>query len=217
MKISYCICAHNEHLELEHLLRFLKQHIREEDEVIIQLDTTHTPEVLEVCNLFTNFNHQGDIEFQSIPNSKFYSFPLNKDFASFKNKLFEESTGDYIFNVDADEIPNEFLIKNIHSLLEGNPEIDVLLVPRENYVVNLTQEHINKWGWRVDDKNRINWPDLQWRIYRNSGNIKWINKVHERLEGFDVYTHLPVEPEWSLLHIKNIERQEKQNKFYETI
>jgi glycosyltransferase involved in cell wall biosynthesis len=217
MKISYCICAHNEHLELEHLLRFLKQHIREEDEVIIQLDTTHTPEVLEVCNLFTNFNHQGDIEFQSIPNSKFYSFPLNKDFASFKNKLFEESTGDYIFNIDADEVPNEFLVKNLHSLLEGNPEIDVLLVPRENYVKELTQEHVNKWGWRVDSKNRINWPDLQWRIYRNNGNIKWVNKVHECLEGFDVYTHLPIEPEWSLLHIKDIKRQEKQNQFYETI
>ena len=38
MKISYCITACNEHLELDRLLRFLKANIRKEDEVIIQLD-----------------------------------------------------------------------------------------------------------------------------------------------------------------------------------
>ena len=72
MKLSYCICAHNEAAELEKLLRFLKGNIREEDEVVIQLDSTYTPEVLEVCNLFTNFNHKEHIESQSIPNSKWY-------------------------------------------------------------------------------------------------------------------------------------------------
>jgi len=217
MKISYCVTACNEYLELEKLLRFLKKHIRRQDEVIIQLDASYTSEVLEVCNLFTNFNHQGSIEEQAIKNSNFYIFPLNNDFASFKNNLSKIASGDYIFQIDADEVPNEFLIENLHILLDENPEIDVLLVPRENYVTGITQEHVNKWGWKVDGKNRINWPDLQWRIYKNSPKIKWINKVHECLDGFAVYTHLPIEPEWSLEHTKDIKRQEKQNQFYETI
>jgi hypothetical protein len=217
MKISYCVTACNEHLELEKLLRFLKKHIRKQDEVIIQLDTNYTSEVLEVCNLFTNFNHQGNIEEQSIKNSEFRIFSLDGNFAQFKNNLSKLASGEYIFQIDADEIPNQFLVENLHILLEENPEIDILLVPRENYVSGITQEHINKWGWKVDGKNRINWPDLQWRIYKNSPEIKWVNKVHERLDGFKVYTHLPIEPEWSLEHTKDIKRQEKQNQFYETI
>jgi hypothetical protein len=216
MKISYCITACNEHLELEKLLRFLKKHIRTQDEVIIQLDINRTNEVLEVCNLFTGFNHQEDLS-DTIENSRHYVFALDNDFATFKNELSKQATGDYIFQLDADEIPNEYLVENLHILLEENPEIDVLLVPRENYVTGITQEHINKWGWRIDGKNRINWPDLQWRIYKNSPEIKWVNKVHERLDGFKIYTHLPIEPEWSLEHIKDIKRQEKQNQFYETI
>jgi len=93
----------------------------------------------------------------------------------------------------------------------------VVLVPRENYVTGLTDGHIKQWGWQVDKQNRINFPDLQWRIYRNSYSIKWVNKVHEKLEGFDVYTNLPLEPEFSLLHLKTIEKQEKQNNYYNTL
>lgn len=149
MKLSYCICAHNEAAELEKLLRFLKGNIREEDEVVIQLDSTYTPEVLEVCNLFTNFNHTGDIESHSITNSKFYSFPLNNDFASFKNELIRNVTGDIIYSLDSDEIPHPNLIKELPTVIEGNPEIDVFIIPRINIVNGIGLSHILKWGWSV--------------------------------------------------------------------
>lgn len=149
MKISYCITACNEHIELEHLLRHLHQNIREEDEVIIQLDTNYTTEVLEVCNLFTNFNHESNITSSEIKNSKFYAYPLDKDFARFKNYLSTQSTGDYIFQIDADEIPNEYLTKNIHNLLEQNSVVDLFVIPRINTVEGITAEHIKKWGWNV--------------------------------------------------------------------
>lgn len=150
MKISYCITAFNEHKELESLLRFLKQNIREEDEVIIQLDDNHTIEVLEVCNLFTNFNHTGDIPSSEIKNSIYYSFPLNKDFATFKNELTQQVTGDYIFSIDADEIPHIDLIKVLPLMLEQNPEVDMFLVPRVNTINNLGLSHVQKWNWKVD-------------------------------------------------------------------
>ena len=33
----------------------------------------------------------------------------------------------------------------------ANDIIEMLLVPRVNTVEGLTQEHIQKWGWRVDE------------------------------------------------------------------
>ena len=60
-------------------------------------------------------------------------------------------------------------------------------------------------------------PDYQWRIYKNVSYISWVNKVHEHLVGFKTYAPLPAEPEFCLLHHKNIEKQEKQNKFYNSL
>ena len=94
--------------------------------------------------------------------------------------------------------------------------MDVYLVPRINTVSGITEEHIQRWKWNVED-NRINFPDYQWRIYKNNSSIKWINKVHERLDGFKKYAPLPAEDEFCLLHPKTIERQEKQNEFYNTL
>jgi glycosyltransferase involved in cell wall biosynthesis len=216
MKISYAVTACNEHIELEKLLRFLKQNIREEDEVIIQLDSINTTnEVQEVCNLFTGFNHKTEL-IDSITNSKSYQFPLNNDFAAFKNELFKQSTGDYIFSIDADEIPNINLIKSLPSILEQNSEIDVFFVPRVNTVKDITPEHITKWRWNINDKGWVSFPDYQMRIYKNKPEIRWIKPVHEILDGFKTFSHLPAEEVWSLYHPKDIKRQEKQNQYYDT-
>jgi len=217
MKISYCITACNEHLELEKLLRFLKRNIREEDEVVIQLDSINaTNEVHEVCNLFTGFNHEEELV-DSIKNSKCYQFPLNNDFATFKNELFKQATGDYIFSIDADEIPHIDLIKILPLMLEQNPEVDMFLVPRINTVEGLTPEHIAKWRWNVNEMGWVNFPDYQTRIYKNIPEIRWEGKVHERITGTKTFSSLPAEEVWSLYHPKEITRQEKQNKFYENI
>ena len=103
------------------------------------------------------------------------------------------------------------------SILEGNPDNDVYLVPRVNTVAGLTQEHITKWRWNVDEEDRINWPDYQWRIWKNKPEINWVNKVHEKLEGFKTYALIPTHSELALHHPKDIERQEKQNAYYDTL
>ena len=108
-------------------------------------------------------------------------------------------------------------MKDLPSVLDSNDEIDVYLVPRVNTVKGLTKEHIEKWRWNVNSKNWVNWPDYQWRIWKNKPEIKWINKVHERLDGFNLYADLPPLEEWSLYHHKEIERQEKQNDYYASI
>ena len=102
-------------------------------------------------------------------------------------------------------------------LLSTNKEADVILVPRINTVEGLTQEHIEKWRWKVDEKGWVNFPDYQWRIWKNKPEIEWINKVHERLNGFKSYITLPAVPLFCLNHPKKIKRQEEQNKYYETL
>lgn len=66
-------------------------------------------------------------------------------------------------------------------------------------------------------KPLVSWPDYQWRIYRRSESIRWENKVHEKLVGYDTISNLPLVEELSLYHPKDIERQEKQNEYYDTL
>ena len=124
--------------------------------------------------------------------------------------------GDYIFQIDADEMISKWCLENLGMILQYNP-IDVLLVPRINTVKGLTQEHINKWRWRVDNEGRVNFPDFQFRIYKNTPNINWKNKVHEVLQGYETISELPLDEPWCLIHEKTIERQEKQNNYYNTL
>ena len=93
----------------------------------------------------------------------------------------------------------------------------MLLVPRVNTVEGLTQEHIDKWCWNVNESGWVNWPDYQTRIIKNSIKIKWQNKVHEQIVGFSTQGALPMEEEWCIYHPKSIGRQEIQNAFYERI
>jgi len=205
--ISYAITACNEHIELERLLDQLNEHIRLEDEIIVQLDNTATLEVKEVADKYNIKDHK--CEYHRI------IFGLNGDFASFKNNLKEHCTRDYIFQIDADEYLSEELILSLPQILELNPEVEMYAVPRINTVDGLTQEHIQKWGWRVNKDGWVNYPDLQWRIFKNIPDIKWINKVHEKLIGARNVSYLP--EDYELIHPKTIERQEKQNNFYNTL
>jgi hypothetical protein len=199
--ISYAITACNEHVELKRLLEQLDSNIRDIDEVVIQLDTTATDEVKEVCYKYPAFT--------------LWEYSLNGDFASFKNHLKSKCTRDYIFQIDADEYLSFQLIENIYQVLELNPEIELYAVPRINTVEGLTQEHIDKWRWYVNNDGWVNYPDHQTRILKNIPEIKWINKVHERLVG--AKTMVPLPEGYDLIHPKTIERQEKQNNFYEQL
>ncbi len=209
MKISYAITVCNEHKELHKLLTFLFEHKRLEDEVVVQRDKDNcTDEVWDVCERF---------ESKQASEYKHTSFSLNKNFAAYKNNLNNNCNGDWIFQIDADEIPNAYLMEALPFILEANEGVEAFWVPRVNTVAGITDEHIAKWGWRVDDMGWVNFPDWQMRIYRNDNAIFWVKPVHEQLKGYTKFANLPPEEKFALYHPKNIGRQEKQNKFYETI
>ena len=211
MRISYAIPVCNEHVELEKLLSFLIKYIDENDEIVVQCDQGNTtPEVYEVLDLF-----KAPVGLKDP--LKVIEFPLKGHFSNFKNNLKKHCTGDWIFQIDADELPHESLITNLKEVLKLNPTTEMFLVPRVNIVEGLTQTHIYQWRWNVNEKGWVNWPDYQTRIIQNGPKIKWQNKVHEQIVGVSTKGVLPMEEEWCLYHPKDIKRQEAQNNFYNTI
>ena len=206
MKISYGLTVCNEHIELNNLLNYLSNRIDNEDEIIVVYDQNRvTEEVKSVLNLFIRENYS------------FYPFNFQQNFLENKNYMNSKCTGDYIFQIDADEIPEEFLLENLKIVLEDNP-VDLLITPRKNVVPGLTQEHIDKWRWNVNENGWVNWPDSQKRIYKNDPNIQWKgHQIHGMVEGYKSYATLPLEEEWSIIHNKTIDRQEQQNDRYTKI
>ena len=207
MQINYAITVCNEFVEIQRLIAFLLKNKRPQDNIVILFDETNGDR--EVENYLRSHSQNGEFYWHK---AKFQGH-----FADWKNKLTCLCKGEYIFQIDADEIPNEKLIEILPFVLEENPDCDVFLVPRVNTVDGLTQEHIQRWGWRVNDAGWVNWPDNQWRIWKNKPEISWINKVHERLDGFKSYTLLPESEGFALYHPKTIDRQERQNSYYDTL
>tara|TARA_B100000963_G_scaffold324156_1_gene309461 strand:- start:9138 stop:9761 length:624 start_codon:yes stop_codon:yes gene_type:complete len=206
MKISYAIPVCNEFQEIQRLINFLLENKRKEDEIVVLFDSTNGTSDVEEFLRAKSING----EFNWVP------YKFDGHFANMKNHLTKLCNGDYIYQIDADEMIDEYILRLLPQVLEVN-NVDAILVPRINTVKGLTQEHVQKWGWRVDENDWINFPDYQWRIYKNNKKIKWKNKVHEVLEGHKSVSHLPKESEWCLLHEKTIDRQEKQNEYYSKI
>jgi glycosyltransferase involved in cell wall biosynthesis len=197
--ISYAVCAHNEHIELERLLNQLNDITRPIDEIVIQLDNTATEEVKQIAKGY-----------------KTITFNLNGDFASFKNNLKDNCRCSWVFFIDADEYLSENLTDSLVEILTINEGlVDVIALPRINTVEGLTRDHIDKWRWFVNENGWVNYPDYQTRICANKPEIQWVNKVHERLSSWKTIAHLP--EGYDLIHPKTIERQEKQNNYYNTL
>jgi glycosyltransferase involved in cell wall biosynthesis len=210
MTISYGIPVCNEIEEIKRLLEFLIKHKQAQDEIVIVIDEQNGTD--EVKDYVEEFSREFDLE-----NIKIFYHPLNKDFATHKNFINFNCSGDYIMQLDADELPDSFLISHIHEILELN-EVDAIWIPRINLVNGISNLHINKWGWTINQDGWINWPnDAQLRVYINKPEIIWKGKVHERITGYKTVAHLPNQKEFALWHVKNIDRQEKQNQFYSEI
>ena len=201
MKVSYGITVHNEAEELKRLLNILTDKIDKEDEIVICIDGDDV-KVEAVLG-----------EYLSENKAMVYKRKLNGDFAAQKNSVIENSTGDYIFHIDADEYPSKILLQQLKSILNIN-DVDLIWIPRVNTVDGMTEDDIRKWGWRVTEKSWVNYPDYQSRVFRNHKDIRWTRPLHEHIVGVKTYSHLPPHEELSLYHPKTIEKQTQQNMFY---
>ena len=204
MRISYGITVYNEADELNRLLEILIHKTDEEDEIVICVDGDDDG-VRFVLDSWTQ-------QYAHVKMIKVYQRKLDKDFASHKNSVIENSSGDYIFHIDADEYPHDILLQ-LKDILQIN-EVDLIWIPRVNTVDGFTQEDVQRWGWRVSEQGWINYPDYQARVFKNKKEIRWTRPLHEYITGCKTYSHLPPQEELSLYHPKTKQKQEQQNKFY---
>ena len=205
MKISYSILTHNETESIEKLLQSLITYKQPQDEIVVLDDYSDDDKTNAILDYYSSA--EGVI---------FEQRNLVGDYGTQKNYLKGMCSGDYSFNLDADEMITHWFMKDIHEILEGN-EVDLIFVPRINTVEGITEQHVRSWGWSINEKGWINYPDWQGRIFRNRPNIRWEKPVHEMIVGFQTYAHLPQEQKYSIVHPKTIERQELQNQKYSEI
>jgi len=207
--ISFLLTVHNE--GKAYLTNLFKRVImnanHEEDEIVILDDFSDDPDTLDILERTR----------QNRPDIKIIQHHLDGDFASHKNFGKSHCTKPYIFQLDGDECPHELLIQTLKETLLFNPTVELYRVPRLNLVHGITPEHIQKWGWRMDEQGFLNRPDYQDRIFRNIPEIKWQNKVHEKIVGHSTHAELPDVEEYCILHVKDIFRQCKQNDLYRTL
>lgn len=200
MKIAYAICVCDEHNELNALLSFLVKVVDEGDEINILIDSGKvTDAVRDVLEKFKN---------RIIVNERKFC----GNFSKHRNYHISKCSGDYIFVLDADEIPQEMLIKNIKAF-----DSDILYIPRINIVPGYTEEWCKSMKFKTNEMGWINWPDYQGRFFKNNGKIKWSMGLHERLIGSEKVVQIQANPQWALWHIKSVQKQDKQDTFYKNL
>jgi glycosyltransferase involved in cell wall biosynthesis len=203
MKISYAILTHNEGEYIEKLLSFLTTHKRDVDEIIVVDD--YSDDNLTKLTL-DKYKNQIKLHYRNFDGDH-----------TQKNYLNSMCGGDFILQLDADELVSKELINMLPSLLEDNAEIDLFIMPRINLVEGLTQDWIQKWRWSVNEKGWVNFPDWQMRLYRNCDWIKWDGLLHSKIEGYKTYVFLPKEELFCIIHPKQLDRQIIQNELYDKI
>jgi glycosyltransferase involved in cell wall biosynthesis len=208
MSISFAITVCNEYLEIKRLLELITPYQKENDEIVILLDKSNSN--TETLNYLYALKDNNSI--------KLHIGEFNGDFSEWKNNLISYCSKEYIFNLDADETVSEILLENLHNIINLNPTCEAYWLPRENYVEGITENHLKAWGWRMDNKKRIQYPDPQLRLFRNNpSKIRWVGKIHEKIEGYSTISSFPYSEEYSIFHYKDIQKQEKQNNYYSKI
>lgn len=202
MKLTYAICVCTEHRELDALLSCLKHLKDEEDDINVLVDTGKVTEkvkrVLEAHKVAT------------------CERTFNGNFADQRNYHIDQCSGDYIFVLDADEMPQETLIRNVKNII-ARSGAEIISVPRMNIIPGYTQEWLKTFNFFINDSGFINWPDMQGRIFKNDPRIRWSKNVHERVEGSDKCIALQADIDAGIWHIKSVNKQNYQDTFYKQL
>ena len=198
MKLSYAIIVCNESKDLYALVSFLKSVKDPEDEINILLDTLHTTESMR--SVLEHF--KDDI----VLNERDFC----GNFSDHRNFHLKKCTGDYIFVVDADEMPKEKLIIGLKDAIRESGA-DMIAIPRVNIHPGFTKEWLDKYKFNVNEMDWINWPDYQGRIFKNDPEkIYYGNKLHENVVGLEKPVSLQADPTLALWHIKSVHKQDNR-------
>ena len=114
MKLSYAITVCNEFEETINLITTLLNYKGENSEIVVLLDMPKaSTELVEYLELQANANYIELLESE-----------FDNDFAQWKNFLNSHCKGEWIFQLDADEILDPNLIVNLEEILNDNIDKD---------------------------------------------------------------------------------------------
>jgi hypothetical protein len=200
--IGYMILCKNEDSSLESLLKQIIKNKHKGDKIYVVRDSNggnkKTKYIIE--------SYKDDIiSFEK---------PVDKAIHDQKNWLATQADTDYLFYLDADELLDEGFYKIVHQLIDTN-DVDVFFLPRTNIVEGMTDEYKNSRGWVVDENNRINWPDVQDRLFRNHLGIIFNPVPHGRLIKYGTFATLPEEDLYAIYHKKSLNKQISDNKWHD--
>ena len=197
MKITYSIQVCNESRELFSLLSFLKKSIDwdggDEIDVVVDKDNK-TDKVDLVLGYFKDDINVYEREFDNFCNLGKYHTEVAK--------------GDWIFYIDADEMPQYHLIDDIKRIINDS-QADIVYIPRINIHPGSTKEWLKEMNFQENQVGFINWPDMQGRLYRKCDEITWSDELHTKLTGPDTLRTVALQPNasFALWHIKSMEKQ----------
>jgi glycosyltransferase involved in cell wall biosynthesis len=200
--ISYLVTTKNTGLELQFLLERLYKY-GQNNECIILDDHSDNPVTLQVLNNASNNSF-----------FKVHKHKLDRNYSEHKNYGKNQCQGEYIFQIDDDELPTETLLESLKELINLNKDVDLFWIPRINDFKGVNHINAQQWGWKLtpyEDRFIVNFPDLQSRLFKNLPYIEWKRRLHEKIEGSKTHVHLPYEYEFALLHNKTIEKQVETN------
>jgi glycosyltransferase involved in cell wall biosynthesis len=200
--ISYLVTTKNTGFELQFLLERLYKY-GQNNECIILDDHSDDPVTLQVLNNVSNNSF-----------FKVHKHKLDRNYSEHKNYGKSQCQGEYIFQIDDDELPSEILLESLKELIELNSTVELFWIPRINDFKGVNPQNAAQWGWKLtpyEDRLIVNWPDPQGRLFKNTPHIEWKRRLHEKVEGSKTHVHLPYEYEFALLHNKTIEKQVETN------
>ena len=118
MKITYAITVCNEFEEIKRLVGFLLRNKRPSDNIVVLYDQKNGSD--EIAEWLIKHN--------KLPNFQMWRGYFDGHFGEWKNKLLDYCEGDYIFQIDADEMPHLNLINYLPTIIDANPKNEVFLV-----------------------------------------------------------------------------------------
>lgn len=202
MFLSYLVTCHNETRSLSDLLSKLHTSLKPNHEIVIVDDYSDSSETLKILD-----------EYQGVERVTIQKHRLDNNYSAQKNFGIDQCKGDWIFQLDSDELPTDLLLNNIDLILESNSQCELLWLPRCNYFSGVTQKDIDDWGWQMTD-GMVSFPDYQSRLFRNKPHIRFRRRVHERVEGHTLFAMFPPQKDVAIIHTKTIEKQRESNQNY---
>lgn len=222
MKISYGITVYCENEDLKKMLNLLISTIDPEDEIIVLSDSEHvTDEVLTTINFYI----------QQSPKIKHISYPICKNFSQFKNKLLDHATGEYIFSVGCDELPNIEIVKDIKQIILSHPDNDSFFFSRVNKIIGTPEEikRFHDWSGHSEERAKElgdmiadptihpDWQNIVWKLNQHP-RLEFTNLIHHVL--INTKNPLHVSPEngkYVLNHHTPYSKWEHNLEFFNTI